>query len=180
MLEDIGPKIRDLRAAANLTQGELAERAGLTDGFISQVERGRTSIAIDNLKQILDVLNVSLTEFFRVVERRPIIFREEDAVEIEEGGSAILRLLVPGATNRRMEPALLDIGPGETTSLHQPFQGDCFGYVLRGKVQIALGDEIYCAHAGQSFYFTADREHRLSNPAKAPAQALWLTSPPMF
>ncbi|MFN3821898.1 MAG: helix-turn-helix domain-containing protein, partial [bacterium] len=36
----IGEKIRNLRQAANLTQWELADRADLTDGFISQVERG--------------------------------------------------------------------------------------------------------------------------------------------
>ena len=127
MLEEIGPKIRDLRAAADLTQGELAELAGLTDGFISQVERGRTSIAIDNLKQILDALNVSLSDFFREAERRPVVFKEEDTVEIEEGGTGRLRILVRGATNRRMEPAMLDLGPGQATSIRSPFQGDCFG-----------------------------------------------------
>jgi len=180
MIEDIGRKIRNLRAAADLTQDELAERADLTDGFISQVERGKTSISVDSLKQILDALNVSLSDFFREEERREIVFGEAEAVEIEEGGTGRLRILVSGATNRRMEPALLDLPPGAATSIRPPFQGDCYGYVLKGKIQIHFGREQFRARAGESFYFTADREHTISNSARIPAQVLWLTSPPTF
>lgn len=180
MIEEIGQKIRNLRHAAELTQGELAERADLTDGFISQVERGRTSISIDSLKQILDALNVSLTDFFREEKPQPIVFGHREEVEIEEGGSGRLRILVRGATNRLMEPALLDLPSEAATSLRAPFQGDCFGYVLKGRIQIQFGGEIFRARIGQSFYFTADREHRLSNPYLVPAQVLWLTSPPTF
>lgn len=180
MIEEIGRKIKDLRLAADLTQGELAERADLTDGFISQVERGRTSISIDSLKQILDALNVPLADFFREEERRRIVFGREEQIEIEEGGSGRLMLLVPGATNRRVEPGLLDLPPGSATSLRSPFQGDCFGFVLRGRIQIQFGGEVLKVRAGESFYFTADREHRLANPYRGAAKVLWLTSPPTF
>jgi len=180
MIEDIGRKIRNLRAAADLTQDELAERADLTDGFISQVERGRTSISIDSLKQILDALNVSLSDFFKEEESHHIIFGEDEMVEIEEGGTGMLRVLVSGATNRRMEPTLLDLPAGAATSLRDPFQGDCFGYVLKGRILIQFGGEHFRARGGESFYFTADREYKITNPARTAAQVLWLTSPPTF
>lgn len=180
MIEEIGQKIRNLRHAANLTQDELAERADLTDGFISQIERGRTSISIDSLKQILDALNVSLADFFREDENRQIVFNQTDEVEIEEGGSGRLRILVPGATNRRMEPGLLDLPAGAKTSLHPPFQGDCFGYVLKGRIQIHFGGEVARARTGESFYFTALHDFQLDNPYQSAAQVLWLTSPPTF
>ncbi len=180
MIEDIGRKIKDLRLAADLTQGELAERADLTDGFISQIERGRTSISIDSLKQILDVLNISLSDFFREEERRSIVFGFDDQVEIEEGGSAKMTLLVPGATNRRMEPAILRLVGGATTSLRSPFQGDCCGYVTKGRIKILLGMEQFRVRSGESFYFTANCEFRILNPYRGEAEVLWLTSPPTF
>jgi len=180
MIEDIGRKIKDLRLAADLTQGELAERADLTDGFISQIERGRTSISIDSLKQILDVLNISLSDFFREEERRNIVFGVAEQVEIEEGGTAKLTLLVPGATNRRMEPAILLLAGGTSTSLRSPFQGDCCGYVTRGRIKIQYGEEQFRIKSGESFYFTADCEFRIFNSYRSEAEVLWLTSPPTF
>ena len=180
MIADIGRKIRNLRMAAELTQDELAHRAGLTDGFISQIERGRTSISIDSLKMILDALHVSLTDFFREDHGERAVFSSADQVEIDEGGTGRLLLLVPGATNRGMEPALLHLMPGTSTSLRPPFPGDTFGYVLRGRIQLKFGGEIYRIKAGGSFYFTADREHRLLNTGRIMAQVLWITSPPYF
>jgi len=61
----IGERIRNLRQLSNLTQEELAERAGLTKGFISQVERDLTSISLDSLIQILGALDEDISEFFR-------------------------------------------------------------------------------------------------------------------
>ncbi len=180
MIDEIGRKIRDLRKSAELTQGELALRAGLTDGFISQIERGLTSISIDSLKQILDALNVSLADFFSEGPRERVVFTSSDQVELNEGGTGKLMLLVPGATNREMEPAILLLASGESTSLRSPFQGDNFGYVMRGRIQLQHGSEIYRIKAGQCFYLTADREHRLSNPGRVQAEVLWVTCPPYF
>jgi transcriptional regulator with XRE-family HTH domain len=180
MIEEIGRKIKDLRLAADLTQGELAERADLTDGFISQVERGRTSISIDSLKQILDALNISLSDFFQEETRSRMVFGQDEQIEIEEGGDGRLVLLVPGATNRRMEPALLTLKSSQRTSLRTPFQGDCFGFVLKGRIQIQYGSEHHRVKTGESFYFTADREYQISNVYRGEAEVLWLTTPPMF
>ena len=54
----IGERIKNLRQLSNLTQEELAERANLTKGFISQIERDLTSISLDSLVPILDALDV--------------------------------------------------------------------------------------------------------------------------
>jgi len=178
MIEEIGAKIRNLRIAAELTQEELAQRAELTDGFISQIERGRTSISIDSLKQILDALNVSLSDFFKEEKHERIGFTKEDQVEIDEGGTCNLVLLVPGATNRLLEPALLTLPPESATSVRQPYAGDNYGYVLKGRIEVQFGSDIVRVRVGESFYFTADREHRLSNPGKVTAVILWVMSPP--
>ena len=61
---NIGAKIKELRVAKGLTQEELADRAELSKGFISQLERDLTSPSIVTLVDILQCLGVSVSAFF--------------------------------------------------------------------------------------------------------------------
>jgi len=180
MKKELGLKIRNLRSAAELTQDELAQRAGLTDGFISQVERGRTSISIDSLKMILDALNVSLAEFFHEEKYQPVVFGPGEQMEIEQTGSEQMFLLVPGATNRLMEPARLELPPGKSTGVLSAFQGDIYGYIVSGRIIVQYGSENHKARTGESFYFSADHEFRIFNPYRRKAVVMWISSPPYF
>ena len=72
---DIGNRIRELRKTQGLTQEELADRAELTKGYISQLERDMTSPSISTLEDILQCLGTSLSEFFREkTEEEQIVF----------------------------------------------------------------------------------------------------------
>jgi transcriptional regulator with XRE-family HTH domain len=98
----IGERIRNLRQLSNLTQEELAERAGLTKGFISQVERDLTSISLDSLIQILGALDEDISEFFRdSTGEEKIVYRENDRVVIEKDKIRRFELLVPGSRINR-------------------------------------------------------------------------------
>jgi transcriptional regulator with XRE-family HTH domain len=81
----IGERIRNLRHLSNLTKEELAERAGLTKGFISQVERDLTSISLDSLIQILEVLDENISDFFQNDSEEKIVYREKERVVINNG-----------------------------------------------------------------------------------------------
>lgn len=61
---EIGEKIRRLRILNNLTQEELADRAELSKGFISQLERDLTSPSILTLMDILQCLGTTPADFF--------------------------------------------------------------------------------------------------------------------
>ncbi len=61
---DIGTKLKELRVLKGLTQEELADRAELSKGFISQLERDLTSPSIATLLDILQCLGTSVGEFF--------------------------------------------------------------------------------------------------------------------
>jgi transcriptional regulator with XRE-family HTH domain len=176
---DIGPKIRNLRLASGLTQEELADRADLTKGFISQLERDRTSISLDSFLDILAALNISITEFFSA-ETTPVVFTKQDRAYIEEQGVKSFILLIPGATNRRMEPALVTLKHGEKTPTISPFQGEEFGYVMQGRIAVNFGNATYKVSQGECFYFEAEKEHYLENKWKRDAVILWITSPPYF
>ncbi|NIQ38553.1 MAG: cupin domain-containing protein [Proteobacteria bacterium] len=177
----IGARIRSLRQQSELTQEELAERAGLTKGFISQVERDLTSISLDSLVQILDAFGEKVSDFFEDIEKEKIVYGLRDRVDLQKrNGVKGFSLLVPGSTNRLMEPVILTLGPNECTETEEAHPGDELGYVLRGKVAVHLGKKAHRAREGTCFYFTADRDHFIRNMGPADAVVLWITTPPAF
>lgn len=176
----IGERIRNLRQSSNLTQEELAERANLTKGFISQVERDLTSISLDSLIQILDALDENISDFFREASQEKIVFREGDRVAIEKEKVEKFELLVPGSTNRRLEPVLLTLKKGQATPKEKPHEGEEFGLVLRGRVNLRFGRESLKLKKGECFYLSAEKEHWLHNTGSKEAVILWISSPPSF
>jgi transcriptional regulator with XRE-family HTH domain len=176
----IGEKIKSLRQLSSLTQEELAERAELTKGFISQVERDLTSISLDSLIQILDALDIDLSHFFKEMVEERIVFKKADKIKIRRDGVTAFELLVPGSANRSMEPVKLILKPGEKTEEEEPHPGEEMGYIIKGKVNIRLGDHSYDAEQGDCFYFAANRAHHIGNTGRGEAVVLWITSPPSF
>ena len=176
----IGERIRNLRELSNLTQEELAERANLTKGFISQIERDLTSISLDSLIQILEAMDENLSDFFRETTEEKIVYREEDRVAIEKEKIDNFELLIPGSTNRRLEPILLTLRKGQTTPMERPHEGEEFGLVLQGRINLRYGKEVQKLKKGECFYFSAEKEHWLQNPGSKEAVVLWISSPPSF
>ncbi len=177
-LARIGSRIRRLRKAAEMTQEDLAERSDLTAGFISQVERGKTSISIDSLLMILNALNVHISDFFRQ-EQEQIVFKAKDAVLLERDGVEKFESLVSGAANRTMEPVKVLLEEGQTVEM-PPFSGEQFGYILRGELRLSVSSQQFRAKAGDSFYAEGTHTLELENKNKRPVEFLWVTSPPYF
>ena len=176
----IGERIRNLRELSNLTQEELAERANLTKGFISQIERDLTSISLDSLNQILEAMDENISDFFRETSEEKIVYREKDRVAIEKERIEKFELLIPGSTNRRLEPILLTLRKGQTTPMERPHEGEEFGLVLQGRITLRFGKEVQKLKRGECFYFSSEKEHCLQNTGNREAIVLWISSPPPF
>ena len=58
-LKEIGARLKQARLARNLTQGQLAEAAGISISFLSNIENGRQVMNIQTLIALLDSLNIS-------------------------------------------------------------------------------------------------------------------------
>ena len=179
---EIGEKIKRLRLQRGLTQEELADRCELSKGFISLLERDLTSPSIATLTDVLECLGTDLAAFFTDHAEEKLVFSEEDTYikEDEETLKGSIRWLVPTAQKNEMEPILVEMASGGETDWDNPHEGEEFGYVLSGAVQIELGDRIVKARKGESFYFKTTEPHRLSNPGKAPCRFLWISTPPSF
>ena len=176
---NIGQKLKELRVLRGLTQEELADRAELSKGFISQLERDLTSPSIATLTDILQCLGTTLNEFFTEDVEEQIVFGVEDYfVKKDEELRNTIQWIIPNAQKNIMEPILLTLEKGGATYPDTPHEGEEFGYVLQGSIVIHVGAKSYRAKKGESFYFTPDKQHYLTS--KAGAVIIWVSSPPSF
>lgn len=176
---DIGEKLRDLRNRNGLTQEELADRAELSKGFISQLERNLTSPSISTLQDLLQCLGTNLSDFFHEEVEDQIVFSQDDYFEKQDTElHNLIQWIIPNAQKNEMEPILLTLQAGGSTYPDNPHEGEEFGYILSGTVTIYIGTKTYTAKKGESFYFRPEKTHYLKS-AKG-AKLLWVTTPPSF
>ena len=178
---NIGEKIRRLRVKSSLTQEELAERCELTKGFISQVERDLTSPSIATLVDILEGLGTNLKDFFNEIEEEKIVFSKEDAFEsINEDYKYTLKWVIPNAQKNLMEPILIELEQGGQSKDDSPHEGEEFGYVISGRINLFIGNQVIRVKKGESFYFKANSNHHVENAGQSIARVLWVSTPPSF
>ena len=178
---DIGNKIRELRIQKGLTQEELADRAELSKGFISQVERDLTSPSIATLMDILQCLGTDLKDFFNEDTDEQIVFHKEDYFQkLEVDRQHIIEWIIPNAQKNIMEPIRLTLEPGGSTYPDNPHEGEEFGYVLQGSIILHLGKKSYPVKKGETFYFTPNTTHSIECGGKSGAVVIWVSSPPSF
>ena len=104
----IGAKIKSLRLKYGLTQEELADRAELSKGFISQLERNLTSPSITTLMDILQCLGTSIGEFFNEAPDEQIVFGKQDYfVKVDTEYKNEIKWIIPNAQKNTMEPNYL-------------------------------------------------------------------------
>ena len=164
---DIGSKLKEIRTLKGLTQEELADRAELSKGFISQLERNLTSPSIATLTDILQCLGTTLGEFFNETPEEQVVFGKADYFEKYDAElKNEIRWIIPNAQKNMMEPILITLEAEE------------FGYVLQGSICIHLGNKTYRAKKGESFYFTPDKKHYLTS--RHGASLIWVSTPPSF
>lgn len=177
----IGEKIKQLRLKLGLTQNELADRSELSKGFISQLERDLTSPSIATLTDILECLGTNLKEFFNSDDEEKVVFSPDDMFEkVDKTEGKSILWLIPNAQKNALEPILVTLDPGRSTPCDDPHDGEEFGYILLGSLNLVLGNRKYKLKKGCSFYFRPEMPHYLENRGKTTAKVLWVSSPPSF
>lgn len=178
---NIGQKIKEMRIQKSLTQEELADRAELSKGFISQLERDLTSPSIATLVDILQCLGTNLEEFFSDTTAEQVVFKKTDYFEKYDADlKNLVKWIIPNAQKNMMEPILLKLDPGGSTYPDNPHEGEEFGFVLSGSIILHIGNRPFKAKKGESFYFTANKQHYITASNKTGATLLWVSTPPSF
>jgi len=177
---DIGAKIKKLRLRNGLTLEELANRTELTNGFLSQLERDRTTTSIQTLLDILEVLGTTPVEFFDdKKDKGKVVFNEDDCFE-QVADDFTISWLVPNAQKNQMEPILMTLKPDKISNIILPFEGEAFGYVLSGRGILVHDENEIDIKKGNSFYVYGDCQHYIKNNSKNNVEIIWIATPPIF
>lgn len=176
---EIGKRLRQLRTKNGLTLEELASRTELTKGFLSQIENDLTSPSIATLSDIVEALGYDLSSFFKTEKSEQVVFTKDDYFTDEQEDYTV-NWIVPNAQKNEMEPILLEIQPGGSSNTIEPHEGEEFGYVLQGQIELNYGDETFRVNKGQTFYITGNKSHNLVNYGKHVAKIIWVCTPPVF
>ncbi len=179
---DIGAKIKARRLANRQTLKQLAEKAGCTGAYLSQIEHGKVSPSIASLKRIADALQSKISDFFLDTGTEvPVVLRPDQRVLISlERWNAKIWSLVSDPKDKRMHPFYTVIEPGGGSHGTYTHVGEEFGIVLKGRLEIELDGVIYRVNEDESFYYSSSLPHNWTNPGLVQTAVVWVISPPTF
>lgn len=178
----VGERVRELRQRRRLTLREVAERAELSESFLSQIERGRTSASIASLQRIAAALALDVSDLFTAdVTATPRVLRRETRHEIGFGTGARKALLTPKPFHS-LEVVAAEFEPGGSTGAEPYVHGDSeeVFVVVSGRVRLQLGHESFALEAGDSVHYRSSIPHRVVNESDEPAEVLFVISPPSY
>ncbi|MBN2080265.1 MAG: helix-turn-helix domain-containing protein [Spirochaetes bacterium] len=160
---NLGSIIRKHRKELKLTMKEVAERAKISEGFLSQIENNVNTPSVDTLMNICNAIGINAGDVLNQVKNREkfVVIRKSDwgDIDIPQSGFATKRFFSPD--NRTdIDTAVLVIREGKTIPVRKNIRNSqeilC---VLRGKVELELGEDRVTLSEG-------DAIHYWSNPAK--------------
>ena len=187
---DLGSRLRQVREARGLSQRQVAKRAGVTNGTISLIEQNRVSPSVSSLKKVLEGMSLSLADFFQPEPSAPqadeqTFYTDADLLDLtKEAGDGRMSYRVVGCNlkNRAMGIAHETYEPGADTGTEPMLahDGEEGGVVIRGRIELTVGDETRVLGVGDAYYFRSNRAHRFRNPFDESCEIISANSPPTF
>jgi len=174
--------LRDIRRFRRATLRTIAERAGVSESFLSQVERGRASASVASLRRIAGALGVSVADLFDSSgPPQPRVLRRDDRPSLGFGVLGTKRLLTPRPL-QHLEVFVGDLDVGGSTGEEPYAHGDSeeLLIVLTGNVQLELGGDVHELEAGDSIDYRSSTPHRVTNIGDERAEVIWIISPPSY
>ena len=179
---DLGARIRALRLARGETLRRLAADAGVTESFLSQVERGVASPSIASVQRIARALGQSIAELFAADERAGIVVRARDRRRVVYQGLGAIDEFLTRATDGRLQVILSTIEPGGGTGdeAYTHESDEEVVVVLEGSLDLWVGPEHFRLEAGDAVTHSSRLPHRNTNPGPGVARVLFCMTPPSF
>ena len=165
MEKELGERIRKLRKERGLTLEELSSLCGLTPGYLSKIENGKTSLPIATLSKIAKALNVEIMDFFDTSEKEAslVLTKVDERKQVIRDPSLtgyIYEALVYKKHRKKMEPFLVTLIPGVEDQTLFDHEGEEFIFVLKGEMEFIFGDQKINVKEGECIYFDSSVPHR--------------------
>jgi|SRR6185437_1490 len=170
VLIQISNRIKERRREKNITVQELALRANVSKGLISQIENSRTIPSLIVLIEIIKALEIDLNEFFKDIRSKsndiPILVKRKNDYEHFEkehaAGFHYQRIFTRLITQSTIDIVILDLEPDACRPL---VETDAFEYkyVLSGRIEYQFNDEKIILNQGDSMLFDGRIPHTPKN-----------------
>jgi len=172
----IGERMKKLRKKEGLSLSELATASGVQIATLSRIEHDKMTGTVEAHAKIAYTLNTSLCDFYRgiKVKSNPIEAPVEDkTLEVVTQGGTSSQLLTKDVSSKKLLPTLLTIKPsGKSTIDKAKSAAEEFVFMLKGSVEITVGDSSYRLSEGNAFYFNANEPHHFKNLRKTKAKLI--------
>lgn len=173
-----GGRIRDLRRKAGMTLQVLADQAGISVGFLSQVERDKATPSLATLAGLAAALGVEIDWFIATPRPSDSISRHGERPSFAIADSSLryqrVNSTLPGGI---LSSLIIEIPVGYASEI-AAHTGEELIYLLDGTLRQTLGDAVFVLHAGDSLHFMGDTPHSFANIGETPARLLWTGTSP--
>lgn len=175
-----GEKLREVREHKGYTLKVVAQRAGVSESLVSQIERNHVSPAIDTLLALAEVLDINLEYLFEEYRKeRPVqIIRADERPSVQDDDIVFEGLAKPTGTDNPLEVYVMKIPAGLHT--HRGSYGHFgreIGYITKGQAQLTYNNETYILNEGDSVSFDARAPHVIQNVGRSDMESVWVVTP---
>jgi transcriptional regulator with XRE-family HTH domain len=181
MSKEIGMKIKSLRQSKDMTLKILSENSGLSIGFLSQLERGLTSVAIDSLEDIAAALDVDLSYFITRQKTKDSIIMKSYEREVSQviSSKIIYYHLTQNVGDKHMLPKMVTVLPEEMMEEVAEYghEGEEFIYVLEGILTLYVDHVEYTLHPEDCAHFNSSSPHNWVNNTNRNVKMLVVNTP---
>ncbi len=181
-MQTLGEKIRAIRKQKRMTLSQMASTCDCSPSLLSQVETGYVNPSISTLKEIGDALGVSfarlVTNNGKADDASSCLIKADGRKVLTMEGGARFQLLSRNL-NVPFEFIFEEWPPGCSTGKHlYTHEGEECGLLLEGEIEVEVGAEVHHMKPGDSITLLSSIPHRVSNPGKRKAMAVWVNSIP--
>jgi transcriptional regulator with XRE-family HTH domain len=178
----LGTRLRNTRRSKGWTLREIAERAGITESFLSQLERDVSSPSIATLQRICRAMGVSIGEVLE--EGQPVarLVRASDRRTVQYPGLKARDEFLTADLHGRLQLILSTVEPGGGTgaeSYAHESDEECV-LILEGSLDLWVGEEHYRLEEGDALVYPSRTPHRNTNNGDRPTRILFCLTPPSF
>jgi transcriptional regulator with XRE-family HTH domain len=171
----VGPRVRALREAMDLSLRDLAERSGVSAPMLSQVERGETSPTLAVAAKIAAGLELTLSQLLRLDEGQHVAISRAASRRHSERDGHRFEELTPPLPGQRADVSLHVLEPSASTGgradppMHEPGSRET-AVVRAGTLALVVDGSRYDLRAGDSVTFDADLPHHFENDGEEPTE----------
>jgi DNA-binding transcriptional MerR regulator/mannose-6-phosphate isomerase-like protein (cupin superfamily) len=177
--DHLGLRLRLVRTSRGLSLAEVAEKVGISAGFLSAIERSAMNASVSTLRNLAKFYKLNILDFFDQSGNRQYLVRPSERRQLQASDGVRMELLAWG--NPVMEPHLFHVAPGAGSGEGEyAHEGEEFLFVLSGTLDLVVDGTEYSLSKGDSFYFESTTPHRWSNMTKKEVVVLWVNTPPTF